>query len=97
MNLAKGARITLRLAETSPQVVYDFAVELPEATLSGRASVELAQGSVRLEAPVLPPEWLQNTMTGLLRSLWRARAGQVEAVPWPRRLTRWRRAEGASP
>jgi len=89
MKPARGARFTLRLAETSPLVVYRFEVETPNGVRSGQASVELEAGEVRTQSDGELPAWLSGTMTRLLRSLWRARTAPG-SPPWPRRLTRWR-------
>lgn len=90
-----GARFTLRLSRTDPDVCYCLEVELPEAVLHGVASVSLDAGVVSLQCERELPTWLSTTVTGLLRSLWRTRRS-APAEPWPRRLTRWRRPEGAS-
>jgi len=91
-----GARFTLRLEKSQPEVSYQFEVDFGEQLVRGVASVSLEQGAVNLEADQELPAWLSTTMTGLLRSLWRARTGSASAEPWPRRLTRWRQAQGAS-
>ena len=96
MEAPAGARFTLRLEEEqAPRVVYQFAAELGEVHASGVVTVELEAGAVQLRCEPGVPAWLESTVIGLVRSLWRARRDPGTAVPWPRRLTRWRHPEGA--
>lgn len=87
-----GARFTLRLVAASPVVAYRLTVELGGSVVQGQASVDPANGDVAIESDAELPEWLSNTVTRLLRSLWRDRQ-QNPHTGWPRRLTRWRQAE----
>lgn len=91
-----GARFTLRLTHSTPAVAYRFEAELPDGTLVGTATVEPSDGAVHVDAPQSLPGWLENTVVGLLRSLWRVRRDPHDSPPWPRRLTRWRRGGGAA-
>lgn len=96
MEALAGARFTLRLAEEqAPRLVYQFAAELGEVHASGVVTVEVETGAVQLECEPQVPAWLESTVVRLVRSLWRARRDPSTAVPWPRRLTRWRHPEGA--
>ena len=91
-----GARFTLRLTQSTPQVVYGVEVELPDATIAGVVTVEPSSGAVRVTAEPQVPGWLESTVVGLLRSLWRVRRNPSESDPWPRRLTRWRNGDGVT-
>jgi|SRR6187397_2839089 len=96
MEALAGARFTLRLEEEQPlRVVYQFAAELGEVSVSGLVTVEVEAGAVQVKTEPELPSWLETTVVGLVRSLWRARRDPATAVPWPRRLTRWRHPEGA--
>ena len=96
METAEGARFTLRFEEEdAAKVVYALDVELGDRRVSGSVSVELGAGAVAVESEPALPGWLESTVVGLLRSLWRARRDAEGAAPWPRRLTRWRHPEGA--
>ncbi len=98
MTLGHGARFTLRLVESGPVVVYRALVELPDSTLHGSMQVSVSTGTVEANFEAELPGWLDSTMRGLLRSLWRARCGPGSAAEWPRRLTRWRgSAEAEAP
>jgi len=96
MEAREGARFTLRLEhEDAGAVVYKFDAELGEVPGAGSVRVELGTGAVTLESEPAVPEWLESTVVGLVRSLWRARRDPATAASWPRRLTRWRHPEGA--
>src|SRR5688572_1305398 len=96
MQAAEGARFTLRLErEDAANVAYQFEAELVSGRVSGSVTVELGAGAVNVASEPAIPQWLQSTIVGLVRSLWRARREPQAAVPWPRRLTRWRHPEGA--
>lgn len=96
MEAAEGARFTLRLErEDAGAVVYKFDAELGEVPGAGSVRVELETGAVTLESEPAVPGWLESTVVGLVRSLWRTRRDPRAATPWPRRLTRWRHPEGA--
>ena len=96
MDTAQGARFTLRLEhEDAGAVVYKFDAELGDVPGSGSVRVELGTGAVTLESEPAVPGWLESTVVGLVRSLWRARRDPETAASWPRRLTRWRHPEGA--
>ncbi|HEU5073269.1 MAG TPA: hypothetical protein VFU02_03835 [Polyangiaceae bacterium] len=96
MQTAEGARFTLRLDQEEPaKVVYEFQAELDQVRLVGSVTVELGAGAVVVRSEPAIPEWLENTVVGLVRSLWRARNNVAAPAPWPRRLTRWRHPAGA--
>lgn len=96
MESAQGARFTLRLEhEDAGAIVYKLDAELGEVAGAGSVRVELGTGTVTLESQPAVPGWLESTVVGLMRSLWRARRDPETAAPWPRRLTRWRHPEGA--
>ena len=96
MEAPEGARFTLRLEqEQALRVVYQFAAELGEVRISGLVTVELQAGAVSLKSEPGVPSWLETTVIGLVRSLWRSRRDPATAAAWPRRLTRWRHPEGA--
>lgn len=96
MEVVEGARFTLRLErEEAASVVYQFEVELGAERRSGSVSVELGAGAVSVGSEPALPHWLESTIVGLVRSLWRTRRDAATAAPWPRRLTRWRHPEGA--
>lgn len=97
MEAVEGARFTLRLErEEAANIVYRFEAELGgAASASGSVSVELGAGAVVVASEPAIPQWLESTIVGLMRSLWRARRDPKAAAPWPRRLTRWRHPEGA--
>ena len=96
MEAVEGARFTLRLErEDAASVAYQFEAELGAERRSGSVSVELGAGAVAVASEPAIPQWLESTIVGLVRSLWRARRAPETAAPWPRRLTRWRHPEGA--
>lgn len=96
MEVVEGARFTLRLErEDAASVAYQFEVELGAERRSGSVSLELGAGAVAVASQPALPAWLESTIVGLVRSLWRARRDPKTAAPWPRRLTRWRHPEGA--
>ncbi|HEY6725404.1 MAG TPA: hypothetical protein VI197_15320 [Polyangiaceae bacterium] len=96
MEVVEGARFTLRLDRAeAANVAYQFEVELGGGRRSGTVSIELAAGAVAVASEPAVPEWLESTIVGLVRSLWRARRDPQTAAPWPRRLTRWRHPNGA--
>lgn len=96
MQTAEGARFTLRLDhEESAKVVYEFRAELGQVRFAGSVTVGLSEGAVVVASEPEIPKWLESTVVGLVRSLWRARNNVDAPAPWPRRLTRWRHPEGA--
>ena len=88
-----GARFSLELVEQAPSVNYRLEVELPGRRPSGSCRIDLVTGQVVLEVSEALPTWLENTISRLLRSLWRSRSGPGPSEAWPRRLTRWRQGE----
>lgn len=96
METVEGARFTLRLEqEDGANVVYRFETELGADRMSGVVTIELGAGAVAVASEPALPGWLESTVVGLTRSLWRARRNADAPAPWPRRLTRWRHPEGA--
>lgn len=96
MQAAEAARFTLRLErEEATNVAYGLDIELGETRAAGSVSVELGAGAVAVNCEPALPGWVESTIVGLVRSLWRARRNVETPPPWPRRLTRWRHAEGA--
>lgn len=93
MSLESGARFSLHLTEQGKKVVYRVEVEMPGEALSCTSEVDLETGEVGLVGGDALPAWLKNTLSGLLRSLWRVRRDASPAEAWPRRLTRWRKGD----
>lgn len=96
MQAAEGARFTLRLErEDAANVAYEFEAELGSGRVSGSVTIESGAGAVNVTSEPAIPQWLESTIIGLVRSLWRVRRDPETAAPWPRRLTRWRHPQGA--
>lgn len=90
-----GGRLQAKLvAESDGSGRYEILVSDATGSWEGTALVAESDGAVNFGAwQGEPAAWLIAGAHSLLRSAWqRRRTGS----PWPRRLTRWRPAPGAS-
>jgi hypothetical protein len=91
----QGGRVELLLeARDEGRVAYRMVLSTATGDWSGRAGVELADGTTQIEAEAgeggaSPPRWLLDFVRQLLRTAWNARRAEG-ASPWPERIARWR-------
>ncbi|HEU4412314.1 MAG TPA: hypothetical protein VFS43_44135 [Polyangiaceae bacterium] len=91
----QGGRVELLLEARDERIVsYRMSLSTPAGEWSGRAGVELAEGTVQVEPEAgeggaSPPRWLVDFVRQLLRTTWSARRAEG-ASPWPERIARWR-------
>jgi hypothetical protein len=86
-----GGKVTLRLVSKGDVVEYDGELSASGQVSKIVARVTVSDGGIDVSAlgEVPPPEWLVAFVRATLRSAWRSSAA---GVPWPRRVSRWRKS-----